>query len=195
MAANLSNLCMESARVLLSSSMMRLGACKLPYWSWSGWPWLWWRLDRAASWEGSKVPWWMGIPWGGPHFWGRAQRGFGDGEGEPSCPPGGTQIITFLGGRGGECFPPGMQGNFIGWQESRKKKKKRCIEHLPWVKLLNRIHNTLLVQTDKQSSWTIRHGSDVSAERWELGQGNATFLWLTDWQWQREPSWPDCRGI
>lgn len=122
-ATNLSNLCMESARVLLSSSMMRLGACKLPYWSWSGWPWLWWRLDRAASWEGSKVPWWRVMPWGGPHFWERMLRGLGDGEGEleESSPPWGTQIITFLGGRGGECFPPGIQGNFIGWQESREK--------------------------------------------------------------------------
>lgn len=41
------------------------------------------------------------------------------------------------------------------------------------------IHYTLLVQTNKQSLWTIRHGSDVSAEQWELGQGNATSL---NWQ-------------
>lgn len=122
MATNLSNLCMESARVLLSSSMMRLGACKLPYWSWSGCPWLWWKLDRPASWEGNKVPW-----CGGAHFWERALRGLGDGEGEVevSSPPGGTQIITFLGGKGGECFPPGIQGNFIGWQESREIRYNR----------------------------------------------------------------------
>lgn len=124
MATNLSNLCRESARVLLSSSMMRLGACKLPYWSWSGCPWLWWRPDSAASWDGSKVPWWGGMPWGGAHFWERVLRGLGDGEGEveESNPPGGTQIITFLGGKGGECFPPGIQGNFIGWQESAEEK-------------------------------------------------------------------------
>lgn len=121
MVTHLSNLCMESARVLLSSSMMRLGACKLPYCSWRGWPWLWW---RPASWEGSKLPWWRDMPWLGAHFWGRVLRGFGDGEGEEeSSPPGGTQIITFLGGRGGECFPPGIQGNFIGWHESRHMKK------------------------------------------------------------------------
>lgn len=134
MATNLSNLCRESARVLLSSSMMRLGACKLPYWSWKGCPWLWWRLDRPASWEGSKMPWWVGMPWGGAHFWERVLRGLCDGEGEveESSPPGGTQIITFLGGKGGECFPPGIQGNFIGWQESAKAKKKK--KHTPGQK-------------------------------------------------------------
>lgn len=124
--ADLSNRCMDSASVLLSSSMMRLGACRLPYWSWNGWPWLWWRPEKAASWEGSRPPWCSGAPWRGPHFWERAQRGTGDGDGEPeeSSPPGGTQIITFLGGRGGECFPPGMQGNFMGWQESRQKNRE-----------------------------------------------------------------------
>lgn len=62
------------------------------------------------------------MPWGGAHFWERVLRGLGDGEGEVSSPPGGTQIITFLGGKGGECFPPGIKGNFIGWQESAEKK-------------------------------------------------------------------------
>lgn len=66
-------------------------------------------------------PWWFDIPCGTPHFCGRALRGLGEGDVEESSPPGGTQIMTFLGGRGGECLPPGIQGSFIGWQESRGK--------------------------------------------------------------------------
>lgn len=63
------------------------------------------------------------MTWEGVHFWERVPRGFGDGEEDVgSRHPGGTQIITFFGGRGGECFPPGIQGNFIGWQESREKR-------------------------------------------------------------------------
>lgn len=56
--------------------------------------------------------------------------GLGDGEGEmeESRPPGGTQIITFFGGSGGECFPPGMQGNFSGWNESGDKINLRHCE-------------------------------------------------------------------
>lgn len=66
------------------------------------------------------------MTWEGVHFWERALRGFGDGEADvDSRPPGGTHIITFFGGRGGECFPPGIQGNFIGWQESRERERER----------------------------------------------------------------------
>lgn len=109
------------------------------------------------------------------HFWGRPLKGLGDGDGEleESSPPGGTHIITFLGGRGGECFPPGIQGNFIGWQESKggeKRKKKSKSNYISYP-----LRST--VQTDKQSSWPIRHDSDDSAEWFELGRGNATLLY------------------
>lgn len=122
---NLSNRWMDSARVLLSSSMMRLGAWRPPYWSWKGWPWFWWSWESPINWEGSSDPWWGGKPCGGAHFGGSELRGMGDGDGEESSPPGGTQIITFLGGKGGECFAPGMQGNFIGWQESWAEGKEK----------------------------------------------------------------------
>lgn len=113
---------MESASVLLSSSMMRLDACRLPYCSWNGWPWLWWRPDRPASWDGSRVPWWSDMTWDGAHFWERAEDGA---PGVESSTPGGTQIITFFGGSGGECFPPGIHGNFTGWQESGDRRRRR----------------------------------------------------------------------
>lgn len=126
-ATNLSSLCMESASVLLSSSMIRLDACKLPYCSWNGWPWLWWRLDRPASCDGSRVPWWSDMTWDGAHFWEKALRGVEDGAvGVESRTPGGTQIITFLGGSGGECLLPGIHGNFTGWQESGDRRRGSC---------------------------------------------------------------------
>lgn len=86
-----------------------------------------------------------GMPWGGADFCGRVLRGLGDGEGEDkeeSSPPGGTQIITFLGGRGGECFPPGIQGNFIGWQESREllKNLKKDKKKIHWTYYMNVMH-------------------------------------------------------
>ncbi|KAG7275148.1 LOW QUALITY PROTEIN: hypothetical protein CRUP_015802 [Coryphaenoides rupestris] len=43
-------------------------------------------------------------------------------ERESMEPPGGMQIITFLGGSGGESLPPGIQGSRTSWQESRRKK-------------------------------------------------------------------------
>lgn len=59
------------------------------------------------------------MTWEGAHFWGRALRAAEDGAlGVESRSPGGTQIMTFLGGSGGECFPPGRHGNFTGWQDS-----------------------------------------------------------------------------
>lgn len=165
MSTDLSSLCMESASVLLSSSMIRLDACKLPYCSWNGWPWLWWRPDRPASCDGSRVPWWRDMMWEGAHFWERALRGVEDGAvGAESRTPGGTQIITFLGGSGGECFPPGIHGNFTGWQESGDRRRRGS-----WNFTL--------------SYGQFKHGrSDTRTQcrEMESDQSNATFRRLTD---------------
>lgn len=84
------------------------------------------------------MPWCRDMTWEGVHFWERALRGFGDGEADDgSSPPGGTQIMTFFGGRGGECFAPGIQGSFIGWQESREEKNMMYdrADHFSWGNL------------------------------------------------------------
>lgn len=75
--------------------------------------------------------------------------------------------MTFLGGRGGECLPPGIQGNFIGWQESRGRRNQNFFIYF-FLTGLNHIHSALLLQTDKQT-W-------LRAEGQELGRSNATFL-------------------
>lgn len=62
------------------------------------------------------------MTWDGTHFWERAEDGA---PGVESSTPGGTQIITFFGGSGGECFPPGIHGNFTGWQESGDRRRRR----------------------------------------------------------------------
>lgn len=103
-----SSLCRLKASVLLSSSMMRLGAwpCMEPYCRWIWWPWLcacpwlwcfplpwspWWRLARDVRCEGSRGPWWGGWPWrwpwGGGNFgWEKVLREEGE-EQELSIPP------------------------------------------------------------------------------------------------------------
>lgn len=155
---------MESASVLLSSSMIRLDACKLPYCSWNGWPWLWWRLDRPASWDGSRVPWWSDMTWEGAHFWESAEDGA---LGVESSTPGGTQIITFLGGSGGECFPPGIHGNFTGWQESGDRRRRDlCFLHT---------HSCGQLKT-----WMLRHS--------EGGNQIRAMLLSFDWQINNDQS-------
>lgn len=91
---HLSSRCMVSASVLLSSSMTRLGGCtgrgSVLYWSTVE--------DGAPWWGGSRPPWCVPGGCAEEHFWGKAgSRG--------SKPPGGAQITTFLGGRGGENLP------------------------------------------------------------------------------------------
>lgn len=74
------------------------------------------------------------MTWEGAHFWERALRAAEDGAlGAESRSPGGTQIITFLGGSGGECFPPGIHGNFTGWQESGDKEQEACVVSHPQI--------------------------------------------------------------
>lgn len=82
--AHLSNLCMVSASVLLSSSMMRLG----------GW--------RGSGSEPYCSGWWAG---GAGHLW-KASEG-------ASKPPAGTLIRSFFGGKGGDIFTD-MHGSLTG---------------------------------------------------------------------------------
>lgn len=96
------------------------------------------------------------MTWEGAHFWERALR---VALGVESRSPGGTQIITFLGGSGGECFPPGMHGNFTGWQESGDEEQEACVVSQPQI-------FTAL--------------DTAQCREVEPGQSNATFLPLTD---------------
>ncbi|CAG5863071.1 unnamed protein product [Menidia menidia] len=86
---HLSNLCMVRARVLLSSSMMRLGGC---------------RGTGSVPYASECPP--MGVwPGGAGHFWKVTAEG--------SMLPAGTEIRSFFGGRGGDSFTD-MQGSFTG---------------------------------------------------------------------------------
>lgn len=99
------------------------------------------------------------MTWEGAHFWGRALRAVEDGAwGVESRSPGGTQIMTFLGGSGGECFPPGRHGNFTGWQDSGgEEQEARVISH----------------SQIRMHAWAQGRGM-------ESGQRNAALLRLTD---------------
>lgn len=104
------------------------------------------------------------MTWEGAHFWERALRGVEDGAVDvESRTPGGMQIITFFGGSGGECFPPGIHGNFIGWQESGDR-RRRGSYYLTF------------------SYGQLKHGSSDTRTkgRGMESESNATFFRLTD---------------
>lgn len=84
---HLSNLCMVSASVLLSSSMIRLGG-------WTG--------SVAYCRECPPIGAWLGGP---GHFWKASEGG--------SMLPAGTEIMSFFGGRGGDSFTD-IHGSFTG---------------------------------------------------------------------------------
>lgn len=77
---------MVRARVLLSSSMIRLGG---------------WRGSAPYCRECPPIGAWLG----GGHFW--------KASGEGSMLPTGTEIMSFFGGRGGDNFAD-IHGNFTG---------------------------------------------------------------------------------
>lgn len=81
---------MVRARVLLSSSMMRLGGCR-----WTGSVPYCRECPPRGAWP----------PSGAWHFW--------KASGEGSMLPAGTEIMSFFGGRGGDSFTD-IHGNLTG---------------------------------------------------------------------------------
>lgn len=97
---HLSNLCIVRARVLLSSSMIRL-------WGWRG------STPYCTEWP--PIGAWL---WGW-HLWKASEDG--------STLPAGMAIMSFFGGRGGDSFAD-LHGNFTGAPSARRRRRRKSTE-------------------------------------------------------------------